>query len=240
VCKSCHESIHGHGVGGSGSANSSTGTDDVDPVAAGVSIILVVGIAFLALTYGAVTQVLPAGQATSEDYSISYASVTEDPNGYGREYNYNAGPPLELQLALADNVISQKGTTQLTVRLHNPSDIHLDGAVDVRRTTSYYASSTLLTLSFDLAPGETTVANTTVAGEEMIAEFGSYPYTARFNAETIIYTDSYRAISTSETAGYGDEMHLSIRKPLLNRFGLYWLMLLLAGAVVAVYVWRRK
>lgn len=224
VCRSCHADIHGHGVGGrTASTTSSTGSNEADPVATAISAALIGIVVFLAVTYGAVVQVLPAGQSVSEEYHIKYGTVTDDPDGYGREYDYDVGPPLVLQYELSDNVISETQETQLQVSLHNPSDHRLEGRVEVVGKTNYYLKGTITTIDFDLSPGETSVANVSLAGETFVADGGLNPRTTKFDAKATIWNDPYTEIRTTEKDVLAEKMALTVRKPLWKRLGLYWL-----------------
>lgn len=244
VCKSCHKNIHGHGVGGHSTSNSSSNAgneEEVDPVAMAISILLVGLIVFSAITYGAAVQVLPAGQEVSEDYTVDYETVTDDPDGYGQEHNHNVGPPMVLKYVLEDNVISEKGETTLTVILHNPSDNRLEGSVEVIGRTNYGLKGELALLGFDLSSEETAVTNVTLTGENMVADSGYNRRTTKFNAKVTIFNDPYREISTSESDIAGDKMKLEVRKPLFERLGLYWLSflgLLLVGGGYGL--WKQR
>ncbi|MBP1986780.1 HNH endonuclease [Halolamina salifodinae] len=244
VCKSCHEDIHGHGVGGrssSSTSSQSTGGEEVDPVAMAISVALVLGVVFLAVTYGAAIQALPAGQTVSEEYTIEYGTVTDDPDGYGREYDYDVGPPLLLRYELADDVISETGETRLRVILHNPSDNHLRGRLKLIGRTNYRLKGELATFNFDLSADETVAANVTLDGETMVADGGFNPRTTKFNAEAQIFNDPYMAISTDQRDILADKMTLRVRKPLLERLGFYWLSFLgLCVVGAGVLVWKRR
>lgn len=224
LCRSCHSDVHGHGVGGRTTSNtSSTTSNEVDPVAVAISAAIIGIVVFLAVTYGAVVQVLPAGQSVSEEYHVEYGTVTDDPDGDGQEYNYDVGPPLILRYELSDNVISENQKTQLRVLLHNPSDNRLKGQLEVIGKTNYRLKGEIATLNFDLSPGETAATNITLSGEMMVADGGLNPRTTKFNAKANIWNDPYMEISTDEEEISADKMMLKVRKPLWARLGLYWL-----------------
>ncbi|MFB6186224.1 MAG: HNH endonuclease [Halobacteriaceae archaeon] len=238
LCRSCHSDVHGHGVGGRTTSNR---PNEADPVELVISAALIGIIVFLAITYGAVVQVLPAGQSVSEDYLIEYGTVTDDPHGEGQEYNYNIGPPLILRYELSDNVISENQNTQLRVLLHNPSDHHLKGKLEVIGKTNYQLKGKLATLGFDLSPGETAATNISLSGETMVAENGINHRTTKFNAKAAIWNDPYMEISTSEEDVSADKMMLKVRKPLWARLGLYWLGFLGVSIGGATFLfWRNN
>jgi len=239
VCKSCHENIHGHGVGGRSSSTTDS-EDEIDPVAGAISVGLVVLVVFLGVTYGAVIQVLPAGQTVSEEYHIEYHSDTEDPDGYGQEIRYDVGQPLILKYELADNVISEKDSTRLRVSVHNPSGNHLRGQVDVLGHTNYWLKGEVATFDFDLAPGETASTSVSLSGSEMVADSGVGQRKTTFGAEAHIFTNPYRVTSTQESDILAEKMNLKVRKPLLSRLGLYWLIVLSLCFTVGGYLFRKN
>lgn len=221
VCKSCHEDIHGHGVGGRRSSTTDTETE-FNPASLALAL-LIVGIG---LTYFALLQVLPAGEVVSEEYDIEYHSAVDDPNGYGLDYQYDVGEPLRLQYELSDNVISVNQKTQLQVLIHNPSEHHLQGHVEVYRHTNYRQRGYLTDADFDLAPKATVTKEISLNGDEMVAASGFQRRTTTFNAEAHIFTDPYSVTTTSKRDWRADKMELEVRKPLVSRLGLYWLSFL--------------
>lgn len=236
LCKSCHSDVHGHAVGGSTSSDSS---DEVDPIITAISFVIVGIAVLLAVTYVAVVQVLPAGQAVSEEYRIEYGTVTDDSDGYGQDYNDNVGSALILRYELSDNVISENQKTQLRVTLYNPSENRLEGQLEVIGETNYQYKVGIATPSFELSPGETGAANLTIPGEIIIADSGVNRRTTNFNARATIWNDSYMEISTDRT-GYSDnKINLEVRKPLWKRPGLYWLVFLGMCLSGGIYLfWR--
>lgn len=242
VCKQCHADIHGHGVGGRTSRGGSPDqSDEIDPVATAISVLLVGLIVFLYITHGAVQQTLPAGQTVSEEYTLDYGSNTEDPDGRGRDIEYDVGAPITIQYQLSDNVISETGETQLTVTIHNPSNNYLRGQLDVIGRSSYALKGSLGTVNFDLSSDESTTESLTLPGEPLVANAGLNPRTVTFNAEGMIFTDPYNEIDTTRSSLRDDEMKLTVRKPFFNRFGVYWLgFLTLIVVGVGYLAWKNR
>lgn len=237
VCKSCHEDIHGHAVGGrqSGGTSTSTGSgaQDVDPVALGIAVLLVGLAVFGFVTYSATQQVLPAGQTETKEHVVDYARVTDDQDGYGHDYDYNVGPPLEVAYTLENTVISPGDRTTLRVTVRNPSDRRLSGAVDVTQVTGWTDDSrrVLEQVRFSLAPGETHTEEITVASGDVAAYASDYPASADYWVEAYVSTDAYRVIDVDSAVSDRGSLTLTVRKPILERPGLYWLAFLGALAV---------
>ena len=248
VCKSCHEDIHGHPIGGrqSGGTGGSS-TQDIDPVAFGIALLLVGLAVFGFVTYSAAQQVLPAGQTETKEHVVDYARVVEDPDGYGRDYEYNVGPPLEVAYTLENTVISPGDRTTLRVTVRNPSDRRLSGAVDVTQVTGWTTDSrrVIEQVQFSLAPGETHTEELTVASGDVAAYAAGYPASADYWVEAYVSTDPY-AVTDVDSAVYDrGSLTLTVRKPIHKRPGLYWLAFVgavLAGAagLAAKRRWERR
>jgi len=221
VCKSCHEGIHGHAVGGRTTSGSKK-TDQKDPYAGAISMALIGIVAFLAITYGAVQQTLPAGETVDEEYIVDYGSVTEDEYG-NADHDHHVGAPLLVHYELADSVISDRESAELTVTISNPSNNQLSGSLEVQARSSYSLQGELSTISFDLAPGESTKETFNIPGYSLVASTGTNPRTTVFNARGEIYNEPYREISTKRRGDRDNRMILKIRKPFFYRLGVYWL-----------------
>ncbi|ELZ41618.1 HNH endonuclease [Halorubrum tebenquichense] len=237
VCKSCHENIHGHGVGGS-ATSSSGNSDQQDAAEMLITIVLMACATILVITLIAFGQVLPAGETVTEDYSIDYIGMSENPDTGDVTYDYNPGPSLNVQYELSDNVISQNDEAQLTFKIHNPSNNDIRGNLKVKVRANYANRGELSEIDFDLSPGQSKVVSITSPGWKFIANSGPHPRTATFGAESQIFTEQYKEIGTHRQS---DEMTLEVRKPFFDRLGVYWLILLFASLTYGSYkLWGRR
>ena len=123
-------------------------------------------------------------------------------------------------------MISVNQKTQLQVLIHNPSEHHLQGHVEVYRHTSYWQRGYLTDVDFDLAPKATVTKEISLNSGETVAATGFQQGTNTFDAEAHIFTDPYKVTTTSRRDWTADKMELEVRKPLLSRLGLYWLSFL--------------
>lgn len=229
VCKSCHQNIHGHGVGGRPSSSSTSANNEHDPEDLIAGIVGIVLLAALIVTGVSVTQVLPKGQAATQSYELDFHLVN-DPDR-GTKYSLNNGPPLYLEQSIQDNVIPSNEETEISFRISNPTEYHLQGRVTVVSSVGWRGDdNTLLTIDYDLPP-DTSGSKTVVVKADALHEGGnSPPLTSHLTIENQIHSEEHYALHPEQQSVGNDE--ITVRKPLFDRFGFLWLCFV--GFVVAL------
>lgn len=225
VCKSCHEDIHGHGVGGRSNSSSSnrSSTQELSPeemLAGLVGLSLLIAII---TTGSAIMQVLPKGQTVSQSYELDYHLVN-DPDS-DTKYSLNDGPPLYLQHTIYDNAIPDGGKTKISLRIANPSDRHLQGRVTINRQVGWRGEEeALFTVEYDLPPETYQKENFSVQSKDLYESENSLPAESDISLENEIWTDGYHALTADQQSVGGDT--ITVRKHLFDRFGFMWLCFL--------------
>ncbi|AEN07729.1 HNH endonuclease (plasmid) [halophilic archaeon DL31] len=232
VCKSCHEDIHGHGVGGrSNSSSTNQATEELSPeelIAGLVGLSLLIAVI---ITGSAIMQVMPEGQTVSQSYELDY-HLKNDPDS-DMKYSLNNGRPLYIQHTIDDNKISEGGSTKISLRIENPSDRHLRGRITINRQVGWRGNEeTLLTIDYNLPPETYQEETVTVQAENLYNPENSLPAESDLSYENEIWTDGYYALSAGQQGIGGDT--ITVRKHLFDRFGFIWLCFLSVGAIVGL------
>lgn len=231
LCRDCHQKQHDHGVGGRPTAGSnssgttSSGNEEIDPQALIGGLAVIVILAAIVLTGTAIGQVTPNGQTTTQSYELDYHLVKDDSDGSGTEYVYYNGPPLLLDITIHDNSIPKDEEVTLTVRIANPADHHLRGEITAKRYTGYDdPEPVLFTIDYDLPPESQDSKTITVDADRLYSQDQSLSVTSELSLESEIWSEGYKALHP-ETQTIGNDK-ITVRKQLTDRFGFYWLCLL--------------
>jgi len=236
VCKSCHQNIHGHGVGGKSPSTSGSSNGYDDDAEALIGVVLAACTIFCFHLRSCRTSSSRRSNSHWE-YSVDYVAMNENPDNGDVSYDYNPGLPLNIEYELADSVISQRDDMHLRVKITNPSENDLRGDLTVNARTNYVLHGELSEIHFDLAPGESKVAEISILGGRFIADSGLDPRTVTFDAEAQIFNSQYDEMATHRQT---EEMMLEVRKPFFSRLGVYWLILLLLAGLYGSYKYGER
>lgn len=233
VCKSCHGDIHGHGVGGRSNSFSSTNTStkqhSPEEVLAGV-----VGLSLLIamiITGSAIMQVMPEGQTVSQSYELDYHLINGPDSD--TKYSLNDGPPIYLQQTIHDNVISVGESTDMALRIVNPTDRHLRGRVTINRKVGWRGEEeTLFIIDYNLSPGTDQEKIVTIQAKNLYDPESSLPAESDISFENEIRSDGFHALAADQQGVGGDT--ITVRKHLFDRFGFIWLCFLSFAGIVSL------